>query len=76
MHSAANSTIFFKKKRFYLFIFREGKGGRRRERNINVWLALMHPLLGSWPATQAGALTGDLPGDPLILRPTLNPLGE
>ena len=31
-------------KRFYLFIFfREGKGGRKKERNINVWLPLMPP---------------------------------
>ena len=27
-------------KDFYLFIFTEGKGGRKRERNINVWLPL------------------------------------
>ena len=29
------------------------------ERNINVWLPLMRPLLGTWPATQAHALTGN-----------------
>ena len=34
------------------------KGGRKRERNINVWLPLMRSLLGTWPATQACALTG------------------
>ena len=33
---------------------------KERDRNINVWLRLMHPLLGTWPATQACALTGDL----------------
>ena len=27
-----------------------------RERNINVWLPLASPLLGTWPATQACAL--------------------
>ena len=36
--------------RFYLFIFREGKGGRNRgeqgEENINVWLCLLHPAAG------------------------------
>ena len=37
-------SIFF--KRFYLFIFTEGKGDRK-ERNINVWLPLMRPLLGT-----------------------------
>ena len=62
------------KKRFYLFIFREG--GRRekeRERNISVWVPLVHPLLGTWPSTQACALTGNQTGDPSVHRPTLNP---
>ena len=45
-----------------------------RERNINVWLPLEHPLLGTWPATQACALTGNRTGDPLVRRPVLNPL--
>ena len=40
-----------------LFIFRErGKEGER-ERNINVLLPLARPLVGTWPATQACALT-------------------
>ena len=26
----------------------------RRKRNINVWLPLVHPLLKTWPTTQAG----------------------
>ena len=34
-----------------LFLDR-GKGREKeRERNINVWLPLMHTLLGTWPAT-------------------------
>ena len=45
---------FLKNYFIYLFIFREGKGGRR-EGNINVWLLLTYPLLGTWPATQACA---------------------
>ena len=36
----------------------EGKGGRESDRN-NAWLPLMHPQLGTWPATQACALTGN-----------------
>ena len=32
------------------------------------------PELGTWPATQACALTGNQTGDPLVRRPTLNPL--
>ena len=39
----------------YLF-FREWKGEKERRRNINVWLPLVHPLLGTWPATQACAV--------------------
>ena len=62
-------------KRFYLFIFREGrKGGKKREKNFIVWLPLTRPLVGTWPATQACALTGNQPSDPLVCRPVLNPL--
>ena len=55
-----NVYIYFFFKRFYLFIFREGKGGRKRERNISVWLPLMYPLLGTQLATQARALDWEL----------------
>ena len=68
-------TLFLKgffKKRFYLFIFREEKGGK--EGNINVWLHLECPQRGTWPATQACALIGNQTGDPLVPRPALNPL--
>ena len=34
------------KKSFYLFIFREGKGGRNRGRDVNVWLPLQRPPTG------------------------------
>ena len=56
---------FFKKILFT--IFREGKGGREG-RNTSVWLPLVHPLLGTWPATQASALTGNRTSDPLVCR--------
>ena len=54
-------------KRFYLFIFRQ----RRREeeieeKNINVWLPLMWPPLGTGPTTQACAPTGNRTGDALF----------
>ena len=45
----------------FIYIFLE-KGERRekqREKNINAWLPLTHPLLGTWPVTQARVLTGD-----------------
>ena len=43
-----------------------------RERNINVWLPLACPLLGTWPAAQACVLTGNPSGDLLIHRLALN----
>ena len=71
-----NHTEAFFKKRFYLFIFREGKGGRKREResNINVWLPLMCLPLGTSPAIQICALTGNWTSNPLFHRLVLNPL--
>ena len=56
----------------YLFRRREGE----RERNISLWLPLVHPLLGTWPATQAFALTGNQTGDLLVHRPALSPLSH
>ena len=49
---------------------------KERERIIHVWLPLTHPLLGTWPATQACALTGNQSGDPLVHRLALNPLSH
>ena len=49
---------FFKKILFILFLER-GREGEERERNMNMWLPLECPLLGTWPATQACALTGN-----------------
>ena len=49
--------------------FVEGKGGKREGENINVWLPLVHPLLGTWPAAQACALTGNQTSGPLVCSP-------
>ena len=65
--------IFFLSFRFYLFIFRERREGER-ERNINMWLSLACPLLGTWPKTQACAVTGNWTSDPLVY--VLNPLSH
>ena len=46
------------------------------ERTVNVWLPLACPLLGTWPATQACALTGNQTGDPLVCRLVLYPLSH
>ena len=48
--------VFFK----LLLIFREETGGRETKRNIDVWLPVTCPLLGTWPATQACALDRQL----------------
>ena len=47
-----------------------------RERNINMWLPLAYPQLGTWPATQACALTGNQTSDALVHRLELNPLSH
>ena len=42
-----------------LFIFSQREMEGERERNISVWLLLTCPLLGTWPAALACALTGN-----------------
>ena len=37
---------------------------------------LERPLLGTWPAIQACALTGNRTSEPLVGRPALNPLSH
>ena len=34
-----------------------------------MWLPLVRPLLGTWPESQAHALTGNRTSDPLVQRP-------
>ena len=41
----------------YLFLDRGEGREKERERNMNVWLPLVHPLLGTWFTTQSYALT-------------------
>ena len=60
----------------YLFLERGDGREKERERNINVWLPLTRPLLGTWPAIQACALTRNRTGDPLVRKLTLNPLSH
>ena len=53
-------SLFFLIKDFiYVFLERGEEGEKVRERNINAWLPLAFLLLGTWPATQAYALTGN-----------------
>ena len=41
-----------------------------------MWLPLLHPLLGTWPATQACAVTGNRTGNHLVRRPAGSPLSH
>ena len=66
-------SIHFFKDFIHLFLER-GREGEREGENINVRLPLAHPLLGTWPATQACALTGNQTGNLLDCRLVLNPL--
>ena len=52
----------------FIYLFLERREGREkeRERSISVWLLLMWPPLGTWPTTQACALTGNWTGNPLV----------
>ena len=43
---------------------------------MNMWLSLKHPLLGTWPETQACDLTGNQTGDPLVCRLALKALSH
>ena len=60
----------------YLFLDRGEEREKEREKSINVWLPLTRPPLGTWPATQACALSGNQTRNPLVHRPVLNPLSH
>ena len=67
-------TFLFFLKILFIYFFREGEGKEKeRERNINVWLPLRFPT-GDLAHNPARALTGNLTSDPLVHKPTLNPL--
>ena len=55
-----------------LFLEKQEGNEKERKRNTNVWLPLTGPLLWTWPATQACALTGNQTSDPLVRRPALS----
>ena len=69
--------LWFLKKHFiYLFIFRQRGTEGEREGNIGVWLLIMRPPLGTWPATQTCALTGNRTSYPLVCKRALNTLSH
>ena len=62
--------------RFYLFL-EKGEGWEKEwEKNINVCLPLVPPQLGTRPAAQAYALTGNRTSDPLVRKPALSALSH
>ena len=64
---------FFKK---FIYFQSEGKGRRKRGREIAMCGCLMCILLGTWSTIQAYALTGNRTRDPLVHRLALNPLSH
>ena len=75
------TLIFFSFLRFcffkdFIYLFLEKGTEGEREGKIHVWLPLLRPLLGTWPTTQACALTRNRTGDPLVHRTALNPLSH
>ena len=63
LQPSLRTTSFLKIYIFFIYLFLEKGREGERERNINVWLPLTHPILGSWPTTQACALTGNQTSD-------------
>ena len=67
-------VFFFLFLRFYLFIFRERGREGEKERNINVWLPLMWPPLGTWRSNPSMCPDWESNRQPFGLQPALNPL--
>ena len=56
----------------FIYLFLERGEGKEKERERRGTLTC--PFLGTWPPTQACALTGNQTSDPLVCRSALNPL--
>ena len=67
-------NIFF--KFIYLFIFRKGGREVEIEREKYQLVASHMPQPGTWPSTQACALTGNLTSDLSVCSSTPNPLSH
>ena len=59
----------------FIYFRERGREGERKEKARERKL-LMLPQQGTWPTTQACALTGNGTGDPSICRPAVNPLSH
>ena len=69
-------VLYFSCNFFFFFLDRVEGREKDRERNINVWLPLTHPVLGTCSGTQSCALTGSRTSDPPFLRAAFNPLSH
>ena len=70
-----NEHSFFFLRFFKIYLLLERGEGREKEGERNIdQLSLAHPQLGTRPATQACALTGNQTGGLLVCKPVLNPL--
>ena len=67
---------YFLKDFIYLFLEKGEGREKQKKRNINVWLPLMHLILGTWPTTQACAMTGNRTSNPLVHSLALSPLSH
>ena len=56
--------LLFKKDFIYLLFKERGTEGERGGKHQHGVASHVPPLLGTWPATQAGALTGNVTSDP------------
>ena len=75
LYPAKLSFIYF--LGFYLFIFLERGERKEKGRETLMCGCLLSTLpLGTWPTTQACALTRNQSSDPLVYRPVLNPLSH
>ena len=68
-------AFFFFFLRFHLFFREKGREGEREGKKHLLFASRM-PQLGTWPATQACAVTGNQTGNLLVCRLMLNPLSH
>ena len=74
-HKKLLEHYYYFLKILFIYFLERGEGKKKeRERTISVWLPLKCPQLGTWPGTQACALTRNRASNALVCGPVLNPL--